>query len=351
MTLWIIFTVMCLLATLFVAWPLYRRQERFSPLSALAVVAVVALSAALYVKQGSPEVPSGAAPSMHAMEEIVENLAARLEQQPDDVEGWKMLGRSYMNLGDYAAAVQAYERAVGLENSQNGQTLVALAESLLARDASRIEGRVAALFESALALEPNNPQALFYGGIAALNRGDKHVAAERWEILLGLNPPPEIQQVLLQRIAEWRGDPVPADAPVVAEEPPETTMAESGTGAAPALGPDVVVSAAVSLSPAARAALPPEATVFLIARDPAQPSPPIAVSRHSLSDLPATIEMGDGNSMVAGRSLSGFEQFELLARVSLSGQPVPQTGDWFGTELVRPADARQVTLSIDEQVP
>lgn len=350
MTLWIVFTVMCLLATLFVAWPLYRRQERFSPLSALAVVAVVALSAALYVKQGSPDVPSGSATSVHAMEEIVENLAARLERQPEDVEGWKMLGRSYMNLGDYAAAAQAFERAVALESSQNGQTLVALAESLLARDASRVEGRVAVLFESALALEPNNPPALFYGGIAALNRGEKDVAAERWEVLLGLNPPPEIQQVLLQRIAEWRGEPV-ADAAVAAELPSGASIPESGPTSAPAPGPEVIVSAAVSLSAAAQAALPPEATVFLIARDPAQPSPPIAVSRHSLSELPATINLGDGNSMVAGRSLSGFDQFELLARVSLSGQPVPQTGDWFGAELVRPADGRQVTLSIDEQVP
>ena len=351
MTLWIVFTVMCLLATLFVAWPLYRRQERFSPLSALSVVAVVALSAAIYVKQGSPDVPSGAAPSMHAMEGIVENLAARLEKQPDDVEGWKMLGRSYMNLGDFAAAVQAFERAAGLENSQNGETLVSLAESILARDASRIEGRVATLFESALALEPNNPQALFYGGIAALNRGEKEVAAERWEILLGLNPPPEIQQVLQQRIAEWRGEAVPAETPVAAEMPPATVAAAPAPAAEPPVASDVIVSAAVSLSPAAQAALPPEATVFLIARDPAQPSPPIAVSRHSLSELPATIELGDRNSMMVGRSLSGFEQFELLARVSLSGQAVPQSGDWFGAELVRPADGRQVDLAIDEQVP
>lgn len=341
MTLWITFTAMCLLATLFVAWPLYRRQERFSPVSALAVVAVVALSAALYVRQGSPEIPSGGAGSQHALEEVVESLAARLESTPDDKEGWKMLGRSYMNLGDFGAAVGAFERAVSLENSGNAQTLVALAESLLARDASRIEGRTAALFESALALEPNNPQALFYGGIAALNRGEQDVAANRWEILLGLNPPPEIRQVLERRVAEWRGEPL-AEAPVApAPQEPE----------APPPGDGSIVSVSVSLSPDARAALPAEATVFIIARDPAQPSPPIAVMRRLLSELPATVELGDGNSMVAGRALSGFPQFELLARVSLSGQPVPQPGDWFGSTIATPADNARVSVSIDTQVP
>lgn len=337
MTLWIAFVAMCLAATLFVAWPLYRRQSRFSPLTALAVVIVVALSAALYVRQGSPDVPS-AGESVHSMEDIVAELARRLESQPDDTEGWKMLGRSYMNLGNFAGAVGAFERAVELEGSQNAQTLVSLAESLLARDADRIEGRTAALFESALALDPNNPPALFYGGIGALNRGDTALAADRWEILLGLNPPAEIQEVLQTRIAEWRGEPLPEAGPA-ADVP------------APVGGTDVIVSAAVSLSPDAQAALPQEATVFIIARDPAQPSPPIAVARRSLSELPATVELGDANSMVAGRALSAFEEFELLARVSLSGQAAVQSGDWVGSLLVRPAESRQVTLSIDERVP
>ena len=341
MTLWITFTAMCLLATLFVAWPLYRRQERFSPVSALAVVAVVALSAALYVRQGSPEIPSGGTESQHALEEVVESLAARLESTPDDVEGWKMLGRSYMNLGDFGSAVGAFERAVTLENSGNAQTLVALAEALLARDASRIEGRTAALFESALALEPNNPQALFYGGIAALNRDQQDVAADRWEILLGLNPPPEIRQVLERRVAEWRGEPLAETQ--VAAAPQETEAPPPGDGS--------IVSVAVSLSPDARAALPAEATVFIIARDPAQPSPPIAVMRRTLSELPATVELGDGNSMVAGRAMSVFPQFEWLVRVSLSGQPVPQSGDWYGSTVVTPADNARVSVSIDTQVP
>jgi hypothetical protein len=69
-----------------------------------------------------------------------------------------------------------------------------------------------------------------------------------------------------------------------------------------------------------------------------------------LSELPTVVELGDGESMVAGRALSGFVEFELEARVSLSGQPGRQPGDWFGSVLVRPADSGSVSLSIDTQV-
>ena len=101
----------------------------------------------------------------------------------------------------------------------------------------------------------------------------------------------------------------------------------------------------------ALAALPAEATVFIIARDPAQPSPPIAVARRLLSDLPDVVRLGDGDSMIPGRALSGFPEIELVARVSVSGQPVAQSGDWFGSEIVKPSENDAVTLSIAQQVP
>lgn len=332
MTLWIVFGAMCLLAALFVAWPLYRQQQRLSPLVAASVIAVVAVSVGLYAYQGSPDVSSDAS-TMPNVEEMVASLAARLEDNPKDVKGWLMLGRSHMTLNNFAEAVDAYERALALESSQNAQTLVSLGEAVLARDNSKIEGRTSALFESALALEPNNPTALFYGGIAALNRGNQSLAADRWEILLGLNPPAEIQQILTQRVAEWRGEPL------------------REIQRAPIEQPGAVVTANVSVSASATASLPVEAAVFIIARDPAQPSPPIAVTRRLLSELPDVIELGDRDSMIPGRALSAFAEFELVARVSVSGQPTAQSGDWFGATIVKPAENDRIELSIQQQVP
>ena len=93
-----------------------------------------------------------------------------------------------------------------------------------------------------------------------------------------------------------------------------------------------------------------EATVFLIARDPAVPVPPIAAARRRLSELPAYVELGDRESMVPGRELSNFAEFELIARVSLSGQPGAQPGDWYGSIIVTPAGSNDVELQIQQQV-
>lgn len=343
MTLWFVFGTMSIVAVAFAAWPLYRRQGKLTALSAGIIVGVVALSSGLYYYEGSPNTPSGDAAG-HNIEEMIEVLSARLERNPDDVDGWKMLGRSYMSTGNGAGAVQAFEKAVELESAQDASTLVSLGEALLSSGQEHsVSGRVASLFENALAIDPNNPQALFYGGIGAVNRGDKATAADRWERLLALNPPAEIEGILRQRIAEWRGEPLSAVETPAAGPP---AIAE-----APAEQPGVIISIAISLSDAAAAALPDDATVFVIARDPAQPGPPIAVARRRLAELPATVRLGDGDSMVPGRVLSGFAEFEVIARVSLSGQPVAQPGDWFGTLDVKPAEQNSVALSISERVP
>jgi cytochrome c-type biogenesis protein CcmH len=204
------------------------------------------------------------------------------------------------------------------------------------------------LLESALALDPNNPAALFYSGVASANRGDTELAASRWEILLGLNPPPEIRSILEQRVAEWRGVELASTQPAVVDERPAAPPGETGV---PEADPNAVVTARIALSERAMSALTTDANVFIIARDPNQPSPPIAVDRVRVSDLPAVVSLGDAQSMVAGRKLSGFDEFELLARVSLSGGPAAAPGDWFGKLIVNPAISRSVFLAIDQQVP
>ena len=350
MTFWIIAASLCVIALGFGAWPLYRESRRLTPLLAIVIVSSVALSVGLYSRIGSPDIPSAGAASdtLPNMNEAVASLERRLAKNPEDLNGWNMLARSYMTVQRFDDAVTTYERLMELEEGRNAQTLVDLALAILSRDGSSIAGRSASLIENALALEPNNPAALFYSGIASANRGDTDTAARRWEVLLGLNPPPEIRSIIEQRVAEWRGVPVESSEPPVADTGP--ALASTSTEA-PAANPDAVVTARIALSDAALAALTADANVFVIARDPAQPSPPIAVDRVRLSDLPAVVSLGDAQSMVAGRSLSGFEEFELLARVSLSGSPAAASGDWFGTLIVRPADNPAVFLSIDQQVP
>jgi cytochrome c-type biogenesis protein CcmH len=346
MTFWTILVVLCLLAVVFAAWPLYSKSHRLTPLVATVIVFVVAMSAIMYDQIGSPGLRSGHSASavgadgdLPGMDEVIVSLQERLQANPDDVAGWKMLGRTQMTLQNFAGAADAYERAMAIEEGKDAQTMVDLAVAILNRDRTDIEGRPASLLDSALALDPNNPAALFYTGLAAANSGDTATATERWQILLGLNPPDNIRELLEQRLAEWGAAPA-VTAPAQAAMPPTDAGAD-----------DAVIVVNVSLSEAARAAIATDQVLFVIARDPSAPSPPIAVSRHRVSELPATISLTDAQSMVAGRDLSLFADIELLARVSMSGSPGAQSGDWFGSMLVRPSENKSVSLAIDQQVP
>ena len=351
--LWLMLGVMSFVGVVFTVWPFLRDNSRNFGVVAAAVVFVVASSAGLYAKIGSPGLENerlahGGGPGADMLD-VVDGLAQRLEDNPDDVNGWRMLGRSYMSLNNHAKAVEAFERVVELEGGQTAQGLVELGEAVLAAEGGQtMPQRAMSLFENAIAVEPNNQAALFWGGLGAVNRGDTELAAERWERLLGTNPPDDIRGVIEQRVAEWRGE-APA---AVADATPAAESAEAAEAApkpAP-LEPGAIVSASIALSDAAQGALPPDAIVFVIARDPAQPSPPIAVTRRRLAELPAVVQLGDRESMVPGRELSGFEEFELVARVSLSGQPVSQPGDWFGSVIVKPAENGSIQLSIDTPV-
>lgn len=317
-----------------VLWPLYRRGAISSWRAMAAVLLVAAAALPTYYFVGAPDardvvaVPMDESPA--AVEAMVASLAERLQTEPDDVDGWKMLGRSYAVMGRFDDAVNAYERAAALENSGNGETLAELAEALFLANNEALDGRAGELFESALALAPGNPKALFYSGMAAARRGDNLLAADRWEALLATSPPPEVEQALRTRIAAFRGEaPPPVPAPVEASDT--------------ALAIDIEMADAV-------AALDPGSTVFVIARDPAQPSPPIAVARRKLGELPGRVTLTDADAMVPGRPLGGTPQIEIVVRVSTSGQPMAQPGDWFGSETIQTDGELSVTVTVDRQV-
>ena len=333
---WVITGVMLVAAVLVVALPLYRAEKRLSVTNIVAIVVIAAVSAVTYSQIGTPnpDIPTRAEGDMPSIEEMVASLADRLKQNPDDLPGWKMLGRSYLQMQNFPGAVAAFEKAVEMENGENGQTLADLGEAVLMRDSSTLVGRAGQLFDNALALQPTNPKALFYSGMAAVQRGDNELAATRWEALLATSPPDNVQEILRQRIAELRGE-----APPVQQAGP------------PPARPGAVVTANVSLGAAAAAAGLPDSTVFVIARDPNQPTPPVAAVRRRLSELPAVVEIGDGDAMIPGRVPSAFQELEIIARVSLTGQPVAQPGDWYGSLVYDAGSADAVAIVIDEQVP
>jgi len=329
---WLILGMMLLGAAAVVVWPLYRHQRKLSLYSVAAILVVLAFSAGMYSYIGTPDGQS-AESEMASMEEMLAGLDQRLRENPDDLTGWNMLARSYFQLEQYDRAIKAYERAVEIESASNAQTLVDLGEAIWVRDQRSMTGRASELFENALAIAPGNPKALFYGGLAAIERGERFLAAERWETLLATSPPEGIQEVLRQRVAELRGEEAPAQ-----QAPVQETAAAA------------IVSAAIELAPTVEGTVDPNATVFVIAREPGQPRPPIAAVRRRVADLPTVVALSDSDAMIAGRPLSAFSELEIIARVSLSGQPVAQAGDWYGEKTIRPAESHEISIVIDQQV-
>ncbi len=324
--LWFWFGVMLLTAALVVALPMYRVTRRWSPDLASAIFTMIAVPVIVYTAIGMPSTPE----SMDGTERTIEALNERLQTSPEDIEGWRLLGRFQAQKEDYAAAALAFERVVALEEAPSGQSLAELGEALLMVAGPEGSERANSLFESALTLEPTNQTALFYGGIAASERGESLLAANRWETLLAITPSPELQQILLEGISTWRKQ-----------------------GELAAQAPEMrgrVLEITVSLSADAEGAVAPDDTVFIIARDPSHPAPPIAVARRTVAELDERITISDADAMLQGRSLSGYDELEIVGRISLSNEPMAKVGDWYGERQIFFPNSDLVNLVIDKQV-
>src|SRR6266404_3648237 len=124
---------------------------------------------------------------------MVAHLARKLEQNPEDLNGWLMLGRSYSVLQQYQLALRAFQRADRLAGGKNADALIGQAEALALSDETELDGRAGRLVEQALALDPESGKALFFGAAAAMRRGELPVARARFVKLLSLNPPDNIK--------------------------------------------------------------------------------------------------------------------------------------------------------------
>jgi cytochrome c-type biogenesis protein CcmH len=200
---WVLASLLTMLALAFLLTPLWRQRQaqgRWPAQALIASVAIVPLTIALYftVTTWDPDVALDvrAGPG-----EIVTQLAQRLEQNPDDVTGWRMLGRSYHALGQYAQAREAFRQAFIRTDEPDNDLKLYYGESMVLTDRDTLAGEAGRLFEEVLAVEPNNPTALWWGGVVALEAGRADLARERWTRLLAFNPPGDVAEQLQALLA------------------------------------------------------------------------------------------------------------------------------------------------------
>ena len=294
---------------------------------------------------------------------MVSNLARRLESNPNDVDGWLMLGRSYSVLEQYELAERAYQRADRLAGGKNADALVGMAEALSLIDEKELDGRAGQYIEKALQINPKSGAAQFYGAAAALRRGDLKLARERFSNLLALNPPANVRPILEQQIAaidqKLAGGSPPqpgANAPAAGSNPPVAGATPGGAnGASPnasaAAGqPAPPVRVKVTLSAKLSSEVPSNAPLFVLVRDPRQAGPPLAVKRLA-SQFPQTVELTTADSMLPGHTYAAGQLVEVKARISRSGSPIEGSGDLFGLAAHRVGEGGIVDIVIDHVTP
>lgn len=148
-------------------------------------------AAALYMLLGTPAginpPPAQQRVSAEEIDRMVAGLAARLENEPGNLEGWLMLGRSYKAMGRFGEAEKAFEHAAPLVE-KDAQLLAVYADIAAMNAGGSLKGKPSQLIEKALKLDPQNVQALWLSGSASFERQQFAQAAETWEKLLRLMP-------------------------------------------------------------------------------------------------------------------------------------------------------------------
>jgi cytochrome c-type biogenesis protein CcmH len=272
---------------------------------------------------------------------LVQELATRLEQSPDDVAGWDLLGRSYMALGDYSQGVRAYREAWKRTPQPDDELKLSLAEAEILSDRSSLGGDAGRMVEEVLTNEPANPKALWYGGLVAFELGHEDDVKARWSRLLAMNPHAEIATMLRTQLAALGAAPQAQGSASGGQGGPSGERPPSG----PTVQLDVTLAGSLSIQQ-----LPPSAALFILARAPGG-GPPLAVIRKPPSAVPGRFTLSDANSMIPGRSLADFEEVTLIARLSKTGQPQEQPGDWYAQTSYRPREGNgTVALVIDQVV-
>ncbi len=331
------------------------------------VVAVLAVAAAGYWKTGSPALAgvgpgsvalassaraapspdagaSAAAPDgLQQIAAMVDKLAARMKERPDDAEGWLMLARSYSVLGRFGEAIPAFQRAVELQ-PKNAVVLADYADAIAASKGRVDNPESMALIERALAADPAQPKALALAGSAAFDRGDYPTAIARWQKMVEVLPPnSEMAKQVQASIADARERAAAGASP--------STAAATPKSAAPAQAPVAAsgksVTGTVSLAPGLAVQVAPDDTVFVFARAVGGGRMPLAVQRAKVSDLPLKFKLDDSMAMSPAATLSSAAQVIVSARISKSGNAIPQAGDLAGAAAPVAPGASGLVIQID----
>ena len=308
--------------------------------------------------------PDGGAAGQTSMAEMADVLAEKLEQDPENAEGWFMLGRTYSVLQRWDESASAYEMARSLMPG-NAEVLAGLAESIAMGSDGDMSGQPRDLLEEALKVNAKHPKSLWLMGMADFQAKSYQGAVDNWMALLEqVGQDEEAFAELSRLIREAAGEggievPEMAQADAIESLPGLMSPQEQVTAAASSTKPaapqqtmaaqPASIRVSIALSDDLAAQVDPNTTLFVYAKATQGPPMPLAAMRLKASDLPITVMLNDQMAMMPSMKLSSFPQVTVGARISASGTAMPASGDLFGE--VSPVEVKAdqaVSVVIDQ---
>jgi cytochrome c-type biogenesis protein CcmH len=340
-----------------------RRQLSSRPVALALAIIIPTVSGLLYWELGNPLAMTqptaaslsaqGSSEDAHpssddALDALVERLKQKMEQNPNDSVGWVLLARSYVGMGRYTEAVPIFEKAVTLI-PDDAQLLADYADTLGVVHGRKLEGPPEVLIQQALKIDPHNVKALMLAGTVAFNRKNYARAAKDWEQAranLPADVDPEMMQQLMAAIAEAQSQLGGGQETVSAYTEPAAPAQSTGQAGQPR-----AISGTVTMAPSLAGKGSSTDTLFVFAREMNGPPMPVAIVRATKKDLPFTFQLDDSTSPMPSRKLSGAGTVVIVARLSKSGQAMPQSGDLEGTSQPVKSGVDGITVVIDRERP
>jgi len=314
----------------------------------IALVAVPIISFGMYAAIGNPGMidppkatptaqgqgPHGQGPASDSqiakVEEMVNGLVARLEQEPNNPNGWMMLARSYVAMERIPEALKAYEQAEKLM-PDDINILLAYAEAIVQSNGNNFYGKPAKMIRHAYKVNPDSPNVLWMTGIVEYREGNFSKAYSRWDkarILIGTTNPDAVVAIE-GAMNDARSQIARAGGKVPQSGKPLSAPVDDHAGHAHDDGKEAI-TVTVTLDESLRSQANDNDRLFIFARSASGPKMPLAAVDALVSDLPATIELNDNMAMMPQLKMSGYSKIVVGARISKSGSAMPQSGDLQG---------------------
>jgi len=302
----------------------------------LSAVLVVALSYGSYFKLGSYDEVSQASAMRFDDREIkqaqasaeqgdmtalLEQLYQKLKQAPENIEGWRLLARSAMNTEYYDLAVESYTQIIRIFDATDESTASVyglLAQAHYYQNQGRFNSAVQGALDQAFKENPNEVNSLGLMAINAFSNEKYSVAIEFWKRIL-LAVPDHPSKISIETGIQ-RAQIALGETPVNTSQPTNASTIIAR------------IQVEVSIAPEVLAQVNAQDTVFIFAKAAAGTGPamPLAARKLKVSDLPITIELNDQSAMGPMAKLSQVTHANVVARISKSGQPLAQAGDYEG---------------------